>query len=252
MRVVDQPIQDGIGEGGIANEVMPVLDWDLARDQRGPSASAVVDDFEEIAAFPITERSEAPVIENDELRFRKVEQEFPVRAIGVRVNEILAQEAREPEVAHGVALAAGTLAQRAGEPGLAGAGGPGDEQHGVLANPLAAGELHHETPLEAALGAEVHVFDAGGEPKAGELQEPRQPTVFAGGLLPFEEEGEAILEAELREVGQPVLFLERLGHAEESEFLQELERLVLEHESSLNWWVKVKKDGYGLTTGIGR
>jgi hypothetical protein len=68
-----------------------------------------------------------------------------------------------------VALAAGTLSQGAGEPRFAGAGWPGDEEHRVLANPLAAGAVHNETPLEAALGAEVHVFDAGGEPKAGEL-----------------------------------------------------------------------------------
>ena len=233
MRVVDEPIQDGVGEGGVANEVMPVVDRDLARDQRGPPAGAVVDDFEEIAAFPITERGEAPVVENDELRFREVQEEFSVRSIGVRADEILAQEARETEVAYGVALAAGALAQGAGEPGLAGAGWPGDKEHRVLANPLAAGEVHNETAFEAALGAEVHVFDTGGEPKARELEEARQPTVFARGLLPVEEKGEAVLEAELREVGQPVLFLERLRHAEEAELLKELERLLLKHEKSL-------------------
>ena len=38
------------------------------------------------------------------------------------------------------------------------------------------------------------VFDAGGEAKARELEEARQPPVLARGLLPFEKEGEAVME----------------------------------------------------------
>ena len=40
IRVVDDAIEDGIGEGRIADDLMPGLDRELACDQRGSSAIA--------------------------------------------------------------------------------------------------------------------------------------------------------------------------------------------------------------------
>ena len=53
MCVMDQAVQNGIGEGGIPDDVVPVLEGELARDEGGSSAGAVLDDFEEIAAFDL-------------------------------------------------------------------------------------------------------------------------------------------------------------------------------------------------------
>src|SRR5579872_1119712 len=138
--VVDQAVQNGIGEGGVTDEVVPVIDRDLAREERRPPAGAIVDHLEEIAPVTVSDGRHAPIVKHDQLRLAEVREEFPVGAISVRADEILVQEARKPEVAHTVALAARTLAQGTGEPAFPRPGWPRDEQDRVLANPLAAGE----------------------------------------------------------------------------------------------------------------
>jgi hypothetical protein len=42
---VDQPVKDRIGESGLSNRLMPVLDRQLAGDERGPAAMAIFEQF---------------------------------------------------------------------------------------------------------------------------------------------------------------------------------------------------------------
>ncbi len=46
--MMDQPVQDGIGEGGISDDIMPVLEGELAGDKGGSPAGSVLDDFQQI------------------------------------------------------------------------------------------------------------------------------------------------------------------------------------------------------------
>src|SRR6516162_2866807 len=41
--IVDNPVEDGVGQGRLANQVVPAVDGDLAGDQRGATAEAVED-----------------------------------------------------------------------------------------------------------------------------------------------------------------------------------------------------------------
>ena len=45
MGVVDDPVEDRVGESRLADQVLPAVDRDLASDQRGAAAVAVLDDF---------------------------------------------------------------------------------------------------------------------------------------------------------------------------------------------------------------
>ena len=49
--IVDYAIQDRVGEGRIADQVVPAIDRDLAGDQRGAAAVALLDDLEQVAAL---------------------------------------------------------------------------------------------------------------------------------------------------------------------------------------------------------
>ena len=51
------------------------------------------------------------------------------------------------------------------------------------------------------------------------------------GLLAFEEQGEAVLEGQLADVGHGGLLLEGLGHAREPEFVEQVEGGLAKHES---------------------
>ena len=66
MGVVEESVQDGVAEGGIADDLVPVLDGDLAGEQRAPAGVAVVEDLEEVVPCLSGERSEPPVVEDKE------------------------------------------------------------------------------------------------------------------------------------------------------------------------------------------
>ena len=53
MGVVNQAIQDGVGDRGIADVFMPVFDRELAGDDGGAGAVAVLDDLQEISSFRV-------------------------------------------------------------------------------------------------------------------------------------------------------------------------------------------------------
>jgi hypothetical protein len=48
VRVVDDAIENGVSVGGIADQLMPFVDWDLAGDDRGSPTVAFFEDFEEV------------------------------------------------------------------------------------------------------------------------------------------------------------------------------------------------------------
>ena len=48
---MDDAIQDRVGEGRIADQVVPAIDRDLAGDQRGALPVALLDDLEQVAAL---------------------------------------------------------------------------------------------------------------------------------------------------------------------------------------------------------
>lgn len=60
---MDEPIEDRIAKRGVADELMPVVDGHLARDQRGAPATAVFNDFEEIASLAIPEGRQPPIVQ---------------------------------------------------------------------------------------------------------------------------------------------------------------------------------------------
>jgi len=48
---MDEPVEDGVGEGGLADDFVPVPDGHLAGDEGGSAAIAVFNDLEEVASL---------------------------------------------------------------------------------------------------------------------------------------------------------------------------------------------------------
>ena len=46
---MDQPVQNGIGHGGVGNNVVPLIDRKLAGNEGGSLALAVIDHLQELA-----------------------------------------------------------------------------------------------------------------------------------------------------------------------------------------------------------
>ena len=93
-------------------------------------------------------------------------------------------------IGDGEVLAAGLVAEGAGEPTLADAGRAGEQQPMPFADPVAAGELQEQRAVEAAGGAEVDVLDLRGMAQPGGAGAALEPLLPAQRRLPLEQEGE--------------------------------------------------------------
>ena len=65
--IVNEAVQDCVAEGGVAYDVMPMFDGDLAGDDCRGTPMAVVKDLQKIAPFGRIENRQAPVIKDEEL-----------------------------------------------------------------------------------------------------------------------------------------------------------------------------------------
>ena len=61
--VVDEPVQDGVGDCGIAERLVPLLDRQLAGDDGRAALGAVLDDLEQVGRLPAGERLHGEVVE---------------------------------------------------------------------------------------------------------------------------------------------------------------------------------------------
>ena len=117
VRVVDQPVKDRIGQGGLPNRLMPVLDRQLAGDDRRPAVMAIFEQLQEVPTIVITERGQAPVVENEDICFGQGRHELHIAAIAFGKRELL-KEPGETQVEYRPALAAGLMPQGARQPGF--------------------------------------------------------------------------------------------------------------------------------------
>jgi hypothetical protein len=100
--VVQQAVQDGIGDGGLPDDSVPVFDRALAGDDGGSLVVTVLDDFEEIIALRIIERSQKQFVYDEQLDFGQSGQHFEIRAIGFSLKKHF-RPLRGREGVHGAA-----------------------------------------------------------------------------------------------------------------------------------------------------
>jgi hypothetical protein len=80
------------------------------------------------------------------------------------------EQARNPTANHASAIPAGLLAESAGDPALADAGGPGDQKSFGAVDPVAGDEPLEQGAVDAARRSQVDVLDDGVLPQRGELE----------------------------------------------------------------------------------
>jgi hypothetical protein len=121
MGVVDEAVENGVGERRLADQLMPFVDRDLAGDQRGAAAVAVFDDFEHVVALFGPERLEAPIVEDQQLDAAESAHQAGVAAVAASEREI-AKHPRDALVKHRAVVTAGFLAEGTSKPAFADSG----------------------------------------------------------------------------------------------------------------------------------
>ena len=158
MRVIEEAVQDGVAEGGISDDLVPVLDRDLAGEERAAAGIAVVEHLEEIVSSLAREGSEPPVVEDEEPGSGEPLDELRVGSVRTGEGEFVEQTG-DAVVAGRDADAAGLVAEGTGEITLPRPGGAADEDGLAVPDPLPGGEKEHEGSVQSARGLEVEILD---------------------------------------------------------------------------------------------
>ena len=140
VRVVDDAIQDGVGIGGVADQLVPFVDGDLAGDDRRSAAVAFFENLEQVVTSGGIERLETPVVEDEQLHAAERPLDAGIAAIAAGKGEV-GEQLGNALVEHRAIVATCSVAERRGEPALADAGRPAQDQVLVRVDPTALGEL---------------------------------------------------------------------------------------------------------------
>lgn len=127
-----ESVEDRIGDRAVTEVRVPLIDRQLARDERRAAVVAVVEDLEQIAHGIGAERCEAKVVDHDQIHLGELAVERGTFLQSGVTCEFL-DESWQAEAAHGEVRATGGMRERGGDVTLADTGRPGDQEVEVLA-----------------------------------------------------------------------------------------------------------------------
>ncbi len=81
VRVVHEPVEDGIAKRGVPDAGVPVFDGQLTGDQGGAASDPILDQLEQIPPFAVAEWGQAPVVEDEQIGLREGLHQLPVGAV---------------------------------------------------------------------------------------------------------------------------------------------------------------------------
>src|SRR5208337_4306530 len=116
--VMDDAVEDGVGIGGIADEIVPFLDGRLAGDDGGAAAIALLDEFEEVVAGRSVENLQTKIVEDEHLGADQRPKEPGMAAVAAGEREF-AEQFGQTLIEHRAVVPAGLVAKRTSEPRLA-------------------------------------------------------------------------------------------------------------------------------------
>ena len=191
--VVNETVQDGVAEGWVADDVVPVFDGDLAGDDGRGATVAIIEDLEKVAPFRRIENRQPPIVEYQELNAAEGFEHAAIATVAAREGESL-EQAWDAMVLDRTIVAAGLVAKGAGNPALAEPGCPGDEQVLVAVDPVAADESGEDGAIDAAWRTQIDVFHACALAQRGELEAGRETFGIALGGFAIDQQSDALLE----------------------------------------------------------
>ena len=146
VRMMHQPVEDGICEGWVANDVIPLLYRELTCDDGRLAAIAIIHDLHQIAPLAGGHLFRAPVVQDQNIGAHNFAEDALEAAIAPRGGQF-AEEAWHPIVEGDFALPAGLMTQGAGQPGFADPAGPRDQDAAMFGDPSAIPQVLEQSAI---------------------------------------------------------------------------------------------------------
>ena len=134
MGVLDQTVEDAIGQRRISDLLVPARYRPLRSQDRGTHLIAVFTDLPEVATFGLGQRSHSPVVDYQDIDAAESREQVAQAAIRARYRHI-AEQRLGASIERQVTIAACLLRQSASDETLPDTSWPKDENVFVRANP---------------------------------------------------------------------------------------------------------------------
>ena len=83
-RVMEQTVENGVGERRFADGLVPMSGWELAGDECCAAPVAILDHFEQVIALLLGQYVQAPIINDEQLGFCQLGKEFAEATVAMR------------------------------------------------------------------------------------------------------------------------------------------------------------------------
>src|SRR5208282_704227 len=158
--VVDDTVEDGVGVGGLADDLVPFVHRRLAGDDGGAPPVALLNDLKQVLAGGGVERPKAKVVQDKHIHPRKRLEEPGMAAIAAGERQI-AEQLWHALIEDGAVVAARFMAKGAGQPRLAEASFAANDQVVMGTDPVAGDQLLEHGPVELARMLVIDILDHG-------------------------------------------------------------------------------------------
>jgi hypothetical protein len=189
--VVDEPVEDGVGVGGLVYGAMPGFDGKLAGDDGGRATVTVFKDFQQVVTRLRSKGLQAPVVQDEKLNGSKALEAASGASITMSERKFI-EKLGCADVDDGVIVATGFEAEGAGEPALAEASFAGDRQIIMGLDPVTFDQAGEQAAIETASSAIIYVFWSGLMAQPGVAQARTEPLVLPINALSIQEQSEPV------------------------------------------------------------
>ena len=193
MSIVNDAIQDGVSESGVAYDVVPMFDRNLTGDDGRGSTMAIVKDLQKVAPFGRIEHRQAPIIENEELNASEGFEQAAIAAVAPSEGECL-EQTRDALILDRTIVAAGFVTEGASNPTFAEPGCSCNEQVLIAVDPVADDESSEDSAVDAAWRAQIDVFHACGLAQRSELEARCETLGVSFGGFAIDQKSDAFFE----------------------------------------------------------
>jgi len=143
MGIVDQAVEDAVGDGGITDLLVPMIYGELTGDDGGGMAMPFLDNLQKVSAFCVCHGGQAEIVNHQDMGLGKFADDFSIASIAFGKVHLIG-ELGGTNIEGTVSFPAGLFGQGAGQEGFPHACESGDDDVLMTFDPIAGDEAHHD------------------------------------------------------------------------------------------------------------